>query len=213
MQKPRFDFYKSIHKTIRRETCKLVERGGCTDFSDPSERKSFSEQMDGWIELMEDHASIEDTYFHPLLKDEEQLLDEVEGEHRELVAKLEALKVGISSLDAQPAAAHQFYLDLCAVAAFNFIHLEHEEHHLMPKMQELYSDAELLAVNKQMMKGFTPDVMDARLKLMLPAMNHSERAQMFTGIKASAPSPVFAHFLSIAKLVLSEAEAKKLADL
>jgi hypothetical protein len=55
-----------------------------------------------------------------------------------------------------------------------------------------------------------PEETAIAMRWMIPALNHSERTELLTGMKLHAPKPVFEGVLSIARSNLSEANWNKL---
>jgi hypothetical protein len=115
-----------------------------------------------------------------------------------------------SSGAARTTALAVLYQRLSLFVADNFEHMFEEETHNQSVLWEAYTDAELLAVEGQIIASHTPEQTMLGLRWMLPAMTPAERVALFGNARAGMPPEVFAGFLDFAASVLGERDGATL---
>ena len=81
-----------------------------------------------------------------------------------------------------------------------------EEKDTMDALWKHFNDEELVGMFQSIMKKTKPETLMMMLKYMLPALNRYERADLFAGMRASAPEPAFQAVMTLAKGLLSVEE-------
>lgn len=71
------------------------------------------------------------------------------------------------------------------------VHMNLEETDLVPRMQEHFTDAQMLAMQGQIIGGLPPDRLFAILHWMAPSLNVTELSHLLLAVKPGAPPPVF----------------------
>jgi hypothetical protein len=85
------------------------------------------------------------------------------------------------------------YLNLSLFVADNFQHMHVEEHTNNETLWALYTDAELQAIQGQILASLDPGEIAAFLRWMFPYVSNLERAAILAGLQKAAPEPV-SHF-------------------
>ena len=194
MKSGRWDLYGPIHKGLRFAHAEMLKLLGSADFTTPD---TTMEALRFHLDLCAKHLAHEEQYIHPAL--EARLtgatgeIERQHGEHREDFARLERAMAAVerASQDARAWAGRQLYLTFSTFVAADFVHMQEEETVFYPQLCALFSDAELMAMEMQIIHSLTPDQNIAYLRLMVPAMNGAERQALLTGIKNAAPPAVF----------------------
>ncbi|HXU69266.1 MAG TPA: hemerythrin domain-containing protein [Polyangia bacterium] len=179
----RVDLYTIIHKAQRFHLFRLGEAMGRADFGDEGTANAIALQTRAWIAHLRDHASNEEKYIHPLLRDKAA---PIEHEHHDLDAKLTALA---TILDQRRWS--ELYPCFTRFLGEYVLHLAEEERVQAEVLWPAYSDVELGAVFNRFKAERAPQAAREDFELMLPAMSAPELVRMFQGIKASAPPQAF----------------------
>lgn len=93
--------------------------------------------------------------------------------------------------DLRASVGRQLYLTFSGFVAADFLHMQEEENVFYPQLCALFSDAELMAMEMEIVHALTPQENIAYLRLMVPAMNRTERRALLAGIRNAAPPAVF----------------------
>lgn len=214
----RLDIYKEVHKGIRKALFDLAVRAGSTDFTSADSFQGLREQFALTSNLLEVHAHSEDKYVEPLLRQcDARRADALTATHKELDATVSRLQRSLNDLDpAQIYIADQgrsLYLGLTRFISEYLAHIADEEQELMPLLWENFDDEKLMNVTETIRANLPPPVMANFLSLMIPAMNHGERAELLLGMRKAAPRDVFNGVCQLSKAVLSEQEWARLDEI
>jgi hemerythrin-like domain-containing protein len=194
MTSGRWDLYGPIHKGLRFAHAEMLKLLGSADFTAPD---ATMEALRFHLGLCAKHLAHEEQHIHPAL--EARLtgatgeIERQHAEHREDFARLERAMAAVERApqEARAWAGRQLYLTFSTFVAADFIHMQEEETVFYPQLCALFSDAELMAMEMDIIHSLTPEENIAYLRLMVPAMNGAERRALLTGIKNAAPPAVF----------------------
>ncbi|HEX2559961.1 hemerythrin domain-containing protein [Phenylobacterium sp.] len=193
----RHDLYRPIHKALRLLQARTLTLIGVTDFSDEAAAARTLDVVRELLQTGAKHLEHEEAVIHPLLAarapDAVILLEAQHGEHRAAFAEFFHLAGRIATADApeRPAQGRELYLALARFMAADFLHMAHEEQVIMPLLQRLFTDEELIAVEGEIVASIPPDELTVLLQAMLEALSRPERAQLMGGVRAGAPPGVF----------------------
>lgn len=194
MTSGRWDLYGPIHKGLRFAHAEMLKLLGSADFTTPD---TTMEALRFHLTLCRKHLAHEEQYIHPALETRltgaSQEIERQHEEHREDFERLERAMAAVerASQEARAWAGRQLYLTFSTFVAADFIHMQEEETIFYPQLCALFSDAELMAMEMQIIHSLTPQENIAYLRLMVPAMNSAERRALLAGIKNTAPPAVF----------------------
>jgi len=210
------DLYLFVHKGLRAFLSDTLHRCGRMDPSDDGDVSETLAQVRGLVEICHGHLRKEEDYMHPALEARRpgaarRTMDDHAGHLR----AFEDIEAGVRAVEqahgaARGAAARQLYRHFALFVAENFEHMHVEETANNEILWATYTDAELLALQKQIIGSIPPAEMQAVLRWMIPAMAPAERAQMLGGIKQNAPGEVFTRILAGLKPHLAEHDWTKL---
>ncbi len=214
---PKFNFYTTIHKAIRKEIFSLCVLAGQIDFYVPKESESFGEKLDALFLLLREHSKHEETFIHPLLLEKNGVEFElVNKEHRELEDALATLEQLFTHLKAQEnktscfELAQNFYLELCQFASHYLVHLYFEETQLMQTLTDNYELSELDAAMESFKKAQSLDEALASFTLIFASINPDESLCMLTTIQQSFPPELFNKVYQLAKSTMSKENWRKI---
>ncbi len=213
---PRHDLYAGIHKALRLFMTRTLTQVGSTDAADAAELAASLQQVDALLTLCESHLQHENQFVHPALEaartGSAARIAAEHVHHEESIADLRDLTalVAHSERTARPAALHRLYHALALFVADNLQHMHVEETAHNALLWQAYGDAELLALEQQIIESIPPAEMMASLHWFIPALNASERAGMLGGMRQGLPAEAFAGVLGIAASTLGAADFARL---
>lgn len=214
----RHDIYGPIHKGLRKAQCELLVRLGNTDFGDNRATVDLLSDMRGLLALATAHVEHEDHHIHDALRARGAVsvdrLDHQHDDHRAAFAELEALLASIESArtNERSALGRRLYLAFGNYIAHDLEHMLEEETVAAPQLWSLFSDVELMAIENRIVGSLPPEKAMAFMRLMIPAVNPTERAAMLGGMKQQAPREAFDAVIEFAaRPNLSAAEFADLA--
>lgn len=200
-----FDLYRDVHKGLRAELFALPVQIGRTDPEDPDAVATVTTRLRDFLDLLDDHAEHEEEHLGPLIaRSDPSLTSRVEDEHRHVERTMDVLRrIGDDLPAADPVRGrvqlHRLYLASASFASEYLAHLSTEEVEIMPLLATTTPVDELLAVNGAIVGSILPDQMDRYLRLIVPAQNPLDLAEMYAGMRAGAPPDVFDHLLEVAE--------------
>ena len=177
------------------------------DFDDDAGTRAL-DRLDHALGLLEEHHDHEERSIFPRVRAfEPELIAELESQHAEVRRLLgvtsEALAATRSAdADGRVAAGTELNRRLNELVAFYLTHLSHEELTALPATQAHFSDAELAAMQGEIIGNIPPDRYGEWMRWMLPALNRTELTGMFLGMKASAPPAALEGMKALAAGVL-----------
>lgn len=213
----RHNFYRDIHKGIRLLLADLGTAAGNVDFTDEAEVAGFAARCEGAFTFLEHHGEHEDRFIGPLLSRarrdlSEAIVHEHEDQHRTLASLRARVRVLANGAPDPARLGHELVLALSRFTSEFVDHMADEEEVLMPALWGAYSDEELQDAHQRLLQSLPPDEVMTSMRWMVPALNHKERVELFTGLKHGAPPPVFAAVFDLARATLPENELARLEE-
>lgn len=215
---PRYDAYRAVHKAIRLFMTDTLARVGRADPSDAAEVSAALTQVGELMDLCELHIKDENDFIHPALDRAQPgsaaRIAAEHGAHQEAIADLRDLAAFTANAprdDARSTALFRLYHALALFVAENFEHMQVEETQHNAVLWAHYSDAELAAIERELVASIPPQAMVKALHWFLPALNAPERFEMLRGMQAGMPPEAFLGVMDIARRTLVPADFDKLA--
>jgi hypothetical protein len=214
---PRYDSYLAIHKALRLFMCDTLTRIGRADPSDEAEVQTTLKQVGELLDLCTLHIQDENDFIHPALERARPgSAARIHGEHDHHHADIAQLRdlAGMTARarpEARHAALNRLYRAMALFVATNFEHMHVEETAHNAVLWAHYSDAEIQAVEHELVASIPPQAMMDALRWFLPGLNATERTGMLQGMQAGMPPPVFEAVLDIARQTLSQGDFAKLS--
>ncbi len=212
----RYQIYSAVHKGLRALMADTLLRVGKMDAEDSCETAQTLEQLSNLLTLCRSHLEHENAFLHPALERARPnaALNTAEEhiEHLHAIADLERQLIAADAATGgeRAAAMHRLYLQLATFVAENMQHMHGEETDNNAVFLQYYSDAEVMALEAELVSHIPPAEMAVWLRWMIPHMNAAERLHMLGGAKLHAPRPAFEGMLALAREVLSERDWYKL---
>ena len=200
----RHDIYGPIHKAIRIALGDLIARIGRADFSDDAVMADTLAALRAQLRFSAMHLRHEEEYLHPaLLARSPEAVDVLERDHAWHRAGFDRLERAMIEVETTPAAlrgppARDLYLAFSAFVAEDLAHMAHEEQVVNPLLQELFTDAELQAIEAAIVASLAPEDAMGALAMMIAAINPDERVAFLGFIRATAPAEAFAAVIEVA---------------
>lgn len=216
----RVDLYAGIHKALRLLMGHTLTQLGATDPTADGEVDAALDRVGRLLGLCELHLQDENAFVHPALERARPgSAARIAAEHDHHVESIADLRdlcglVADSSGAARGAALGRLYRALALFVADNFRHMHVEETEHNAVLWAAYGDAELLAIEQDIVASIPPAAMAEALHAFIPALHAGERLAMLDGMRREMPPEPFAHVLEIARATLDgQAHARLLRGL
>jgi uncharacterized protein (DUF1330 family) len=213
-----FDLYRDVHKGIRHGLFHVTERAGHLD---PLDHVALSEQrnrIERLLHLLDVHAAHEDEYLGPVIERHLPVLAaRLEREHAELDARTAEIRrqltaLGCAAGDDRRIAQHRLYLTLSEFTAAYLQHQTTEEVEVLPELNRSAELEELIEANVALVAAISPGDMDGYMRLIVPAVNPHDLAELYVAMRAGAPDEAYAAMLDIARSGLDQHAYDRLTD-
>lgn len=193
----RHDTYRYIHKALRMAQCDMLARLGRTDFAG-NEAEALLIDLRQLLALGAAHIGHEEIHIHVHLEAAEptstQHLDNQHASHRNSFQRLESLihQVEVATPAQKAEAGHRLYLAFSLFLAHDFEHMHEEETTNNERLWRLFTDNEIIAMERAIVASLPPEKAMANLRLMIPALTRDERVRFLGAMKTAMPPEVFA---------------------
>ena len=214
---PRFNIYALIHKGLRAHLTHTLVAVGAMDVDDAEDVHAVLSDVRALLALLTGHIRHENGFVHPAMEARRagsavHTADD-HVEHRMEIDAIGALVAAVeeaAGIDRQRA-ADRLYRRLALFVAENFVHMHTEETDNNAVLWAEYADDELLAIDRAIVASLPPDEVAVVMRWFGIGMNHGERVQMLSEIRAAAPAPVFAGLVGLMGTQLAARDREKLA--
>ncbi len=205
----RFDIYALIHKGLRAHLVHTLGALGRCDWQDCGEARAVLADLQDLLTFCRSHIEHEDAMVHPALEQRRpgatRYSSAAHRLHRQEMDELSSLAEQVSHLPAlrRGDITHRLYRRVARFIAETFEHMEQEERDNNRLLWETHSDAELIALEQQIVANIAPDDLRRALHWMLPALTPQERAGFLVQLRAEAPAELFDALLDSLRTQLS----------
>jgi hemerythrin-like domain-containing protein len=213
--KQRADVFVGVHKGLRRGLLDLSGKLGSLDWADPEEVKAVGAEFKNILYFLREHAENEDKIQAPTLE------ERAPGATRQMAEEHHRLEKQIDQLEkdweeaAKGASAHELgyrlYLSYNRFLSAYLAHLDMEEGPITEAVHRHFTDEEIKAMVGRIIAKTSPQDMGMMLGYMIPGMNAAERLMFISGVKATAPLPVYDGLKGLAQKVLAPKDWEKLS--
>ncbi|MEL0169044.1 MAG: hemerythrin domain-containing protein [Pseudomonadaceae bacterium] len=216
MALPRYDIYALIHKGLRACLTESLINLGRVDLHADKELNAVLDQVSDLLAICRGHLKHENTFIHPAMDAVEPgVATEMYHHHDQHVAMILVLQAQLEHLAECPRnqrapLAAQLYRKLAVFVADNLAHMHEEETDNNAVLWRHYSDEQIRDIEHRLVQSISPEDNARYMRWMLTAMNHQEREQLLSEMRAAAPQPVFEGVLAIARGALPTLEWGKL---
>lgn len=205
----RVSSFSAPHKGLRNLLSKFSFLAGKTNFSDPAQVGDLKKLGLELFRLLDEHARLENQFILATLAErvpnaaDHDLRDHeyLEEEQDKISHKLKRLN-GKQDADA----GHDFYLSFTKYHSRYLAHILQEEMVTEKRLQENFSDDELLQLRGRIMKNIPFSDFLIWVRYIVPAQNENENIGMLRGFKGSAPPEAFQKVSEVLRKELPESE-------
>ena len=175
--------YAKPHKALRAVMAETLVALGRMDPADDCEVRETMARVEELLVLCERHLHHENEFVHRAIESKRQgasfafAADHVQ--HQQAIDSLRAL-----ARRRDPG----LYRRVAGFIAENLEHMEREESEAQALMWELFSDAELEAIEGRIVGSMPPDHAMQFLRWMIPAVSHEERVAFLAGLRHAPPA-------------------------
>lgn len=214
---PRYDMYLPIHKALRALMSDTLDAVGRADCDDAGEVAAALAQVRELLHICEQHLEHENRFVHAALERRRPGSSlRIADEHIEHLREIDRLRrlaaeVGDATGIERYVVAGRLYGELAHFVAENLIHMEIEEREHNVALWSAYTDAELQAIEGELVASIPPAEMAVLARWMLAHNQHGFRVAMLGGLRAHAPAEVFEGMLGVARACLGERDWHKLS--
>lgn len=199
-----YDFYREVHKGLRRALFTLTAELGASDYELPEARAHAVLRVSETVALLHGHHHHEDEFFAPLLAQHNPrlaaIVDAGHAESEAQLAEIDRLTQELAAASGPDAvrAGLDLYRFVALFIAQYLAHMALEEGEVMTSLRNSMDVVELFDVDMRLRGSIPPDAMCRFIAVMVPAMNSDERLAMLRGMHAGAPAEIFDRFLAVA---------------
>jgi hypothetical protein len=213
------DLYGPVHKGLRLALSQMLLRLGAANAEDYEALLIILDQLRAQLSISAHHLAHEDAEIHPALESRAPgstaRLAQAHANHRQSIEDMEVLIVRIAQSPAAERVAlmKALYLRFSLFVAEDFAHMAEEEQLILPILQSLFADDELIEIEDRIMSRVAPAEMVAYGRLMIPAATRAERISLLDAIRANAPAEAFRGIMEgAARPTLSRADYEHLCS-
>lgn len=194
----RHDPYGAVHKGIRAAHMRCLIAIGSADVAKDAAIRQLAADLSDHLAMCKVHLEDENTVLHTALEARRPGASaHAKEDHDDHLRSFEELKGLLTRLaSAAPGQRTTVISDLYRrfgrFVADDLLHMEHEEHVLLPDLQAAYSDAELQELEGRIVAAIAPDNMVLFTEAILSALPPADTAAMLDGMQAGMPPESFA---------------------
>jgi hypothetical protein len=178
------NFYNRPHKALRAMMADTLVAVGRMDPRDECEVRDTIARLEDLLVACEKHVKHENEFVHRAIEAKRPGAScALAEEHVGHLRAIEDLRA------AATARAPDLQRRLAVFVAENLEHMEHEESAGNALLAELFTDAEIEAIEGRLVAAIPPGDFMQFLRWMLPALHHGERVELLQGMR-HAPGPV-----------------------
>ena len=213
----RVDLYRPIHKALRLYMSQLLHRVGALDHEDPEELDDTLMRTQRMLNQFAAHLAHENAFLHPAIQGATGAADlRTARDHDDHCRAIAALRDRVLTLRTCPAqdraaVALCLYRELALFVADNLQHMQTEEAENNAALWRKLDDAALHALHARLLAHVAPEILEDALPWFVRALNPRELAELFSGMRATAPAPAFRAALELARATLDDTRFSKLA--
>jgi iron-sulfur cluster repair protein YtfE (RIC family) len=211
------NLYRDVHKGIRAELFAVTAEAGRVDPDSHTARAGLAAHARDVVDLLEGHASHEDTVIQPALQAHlPDLAARIDADHNIISARTSRLvsladAVAEATTESRAQQAHNLYLELAEFTGVYLAHQDVEERTVLPALEQAIGPDAVQHIHIAIVSSIPPHQMARSLAVMLPAMNIDNRVEMLAGMHAGAPPQIFEGIWGLANSVLAPADTEAVA--
>ncbi|WP_119680116.1 hemerythrin domain-containing protein [Indioceanicola profundi] len=193
----RHDIYRFPHKAIRHAGAQMLMRLGSAGWEDELESAGLVAELKLLLEHIRRHMAQEEDVIHPAL--EERLpgfCQVMDRQHRRQLSRMGDLDLLVVRLARcgeaeRSATGHELYLAFAGFFGEHLLHMQEEEALILPTLQRLFTDAQLLALEERIFDSTPLDSVLGGIRRLVPALNPAERVELLLQLRGGTAVEVF----------------------
>ena len=197
----RHDPYGPVHKGIRAAHMRCLVAIGAADAGSEAGIDRLVAEISDHLAMCQTHLDDENSVLHVALEERcagaSAHAAEDHDDHLQSFRELSALLSRLVSVapDRRAVVLAELYRRFGRFVADDLLHMEHEEHVLLPDLQAAFTDAELRELEGRIVASIPPAHMVMFLDAMLEALPQADGTAMLAAMKAGMPSEAYAELM------------------
>jgi hypothetical protein len=214
---PRFDVYVAMHKALRHFMNDALLNLGRLDTEDAAGFERACAEVAELLRALRHHLHRENDHLHTAIEARRPAAAartaEDHGEHLATIADLEDELLALRRVGGarRPLLAQQLYRHLALFVAESLRHMQVEETADNAALWSLYSDEELLALNRRLLAGIEPAEWALVVRWMARSLTPQELAAICLDARTRLAPEVCAQMLALIRAELEAPRRAKLA--
>lgn len=194
----RHDPYGAVHKGIRAAHMRCLVAIGATDAASDTAVQRLLADLTDHLAMCNTHLGDENSFLHTALETRRPGASahaaEDHDDHLQSFRELNGLidRLASTTREQRPALIAQLYRRFGRFVAEDLLHMEHEEHVLLPELQSAFTDPELQELEGRIVAAISPEHMVLFMDAILSALPSSDSAAMLAAMKTAMPPAVYA---------------------
>lgn len=193
----RHDPYGAVHKGIRAAHMRCLVAIGASDATSDAQIDRLVAEISEHLAMCGTHLEDENAVLHVALDARRPGASahaaEDHDDHLQSFAELKALlsQLVAAAPDKRAPVLAALYRRFGRFVADDLLHMEHEEHVLLPELQAAFTDAELRELEGRIVATIAPEHMVLFLDAMLEAMPEADGTAMLDAMRAGMPPAAY----------------------
>lgn len=194
----RHDPYGMVHKGLRAAHMRCLVAIGAADAADEAGIGRLVADLTDHLAMCNTHLEDENTVLHTALDARRPGASahaaEDHDDHRQSFRELEGLiaRLAAAAPQQRPAILARLYRRFGRFVADDLLHMEHEEHELLPELHAAFSDEELRELEGRIVAAISPEHMVLFMDAILSALPQGDSAALLAAMRAAMPPEPYA---------------------
>ncbi len=201
----RHDPYGPVHKGIRAAHMRCLIAIGSADAANDAAIEHLVAEISDHLIMCHTHLQDENLVLHTALDTRRPGASaHAAGDHDDHLQSFKELNTLLSQLlsvapDHRATVLAELYHRFGRFVADDLLHMDHEEHVLLPDLQAAFTDEELQELEGRIVASIAPDHMVLFLHAMLEALPQTDSAAMLSAMQAGMPPASYAALMQAVK--------------
>jgi hypothetical protein len=194
----RHDPYGAVHKGIRAAHMRCLVAIGSADSADDAAIRRLVAELADHLAMCHTHLEDENSVLHIALDARRPgasaHASEDHDDHLRSFRELKGLidRLAKAPREQRPAVIAALYRRFGRFVADDLLHMEHEEHVLLPELQSAFSDSELQELEGRIVAAISPEHMVLFMDAILSALPPADSDAMLGAMKSAMPPASYA---------------------
>lgn len=211
----RYNMYEVVHKALRARLSATLVSIGRLDADIDACVQELAADVQTTLVMMRGHLASENAFVHVAMEarapgSAKRIADEHVHHEEDIRILEEAVAALLHAAPAERAVlAKRLYVMFDLFVQDNLVHMRYEEDHHNAVLWSVYSDDEILGIERELVAAIPPEKKAMYLNSMLPAVPTRDRVKLLGGLRASVPPQAFdGIYASVASLLDADARLR-----